>query len=133
MGDDALVAKRMNLGPGGKQPAMRDTIWNGQVQKLVDESGRPIGARALLQKRGIDTKGLKLDDMRDIISKFPNFAGEKCQLEHILNNRGHVCIFIPKFIANSTPLNVAGHKVRGTQGLIAIILSWASERPFQRP
>ena len=42
--------------------------------------------------------------MRDIISKFPDFAGEKCQLEHILNNRGHVCIFIPKFHCELNPI-----------------------------
>ena len=42
--------------------------------------------------------------MRDIISKFPDFAGEKCQLEPILNNRGHVCIFIPKFHCEFNPI-----------------------------
>jgi len=28
--DDALNAYKMNAKPGGKQPAMRDTEWNGK-------------------------------------------------------------------------------------------------------
>ena len=33
----ALNADCMNVGPGGKQPKMRDTVCGGAVQKLVDE------------------------------------------------------------------------------------------------
>ena len=33
--DDALNADRMNVGPGGKQPIMRDITWEGQVQKWL--------------------------------------------------------------------------------------------------
>ena len=29
--DDALVVTRMNVNPGGKQPKMHDTIWNGKI------------------------------------------------------------------------------------------------------
>ena len=28
MADDALNASKMNKKPGGKQPRMRDTVWN---------------------------------------------------------------------------------------------------------
>ena len=28
--ENALIASQMNKGPGGKQPKMRDTVWNGQ-------------------------------------------------------------------------------------------------------
>jgi hypothetical protein len=42
--DDALVAERMNVFPGGQQPVLRDTIWNGQVQK--------IGQKGLFQVSG---------------------------------------------------------------------------------
>ena len=83
----------MNAGPGGKQPIMRDTIWNGRVQSLVDNTGSPIGDRALLEKRGINTRGLKLEEMRSILSRYPDIANEKCQLEHLINSQGHVCRF----------------------------------------
>ncbi len=31
---DALVVGQLNRKPGGKQPAMRDTVWAGKPQKL---------------------------------------------------------------------------------------------------
>ena len=48
MADDALNANKMNVGPGGKEPAMRDTIWGGgggggEIQKMVDDNGLPNG------------------------------------------------------------------------------------------
>ena len=39
LADDALNAKRPNLNPGGKQPCMRNTVYNGVHQKLVFDSG----------------------------------------------------------------------------------------------
>ena len=51
--DDALNAK-MNVRPGGAQPAMRDTIWAGKVQKMTMPDGTPKGLRmVLLKERGI--------------------------------------------------------------------------------
>ena len=38
---DALNAKTMNVNPGGKQPKMRDTIFNGQIQHMVFPSDYP--------------------------------------------------------------------------------------------
>lgn len=40
---DALIANKMNAKPGGKQPLMRDTIWNGRVQKMLFNLGIPKG------------------------------------------------------------------------------------------
>ncbi|CAJ0759158.1 18626_t:CDS:2, partial [Entrophospora sp. SA101] len=39
--NDALVAKRMNLKPGGKQPVMRDTYFgeDKQPQSMKEENG----------------------------------------------------------------------------------------------
>ena len=34
--DDALNANRMNVNPGGSQPKIRDTVWDGRVQRMVD-------------------------------------------------------------------------------------------------
>ena len=33
--DEALDASKMNMYPGGKQPVMHDTVWNGKVQKWL--------------------------------------------------------------------------------------------------
>lgn len=71
---DALVAQRMNLGPGGKQPIMRSTTFfdiNGQqkIQQMIfDENhpdatmrGQPKGIRRVLMERGLWREGLTLD------------------------------------------------------------------------
>jgi hypothetical protein len=44
---DALVASRMNLKPGGKQPKMRDTVFgpNNQHQSMINGNGEPKGMK----------------------------------------------------------------------------------------
>jgi hypothetical protein len=76
---DALTATKMNVGPGGKVPDMRDTIipadnphdQGGQVQTMVypehlpaghahkDFEGKPKGMKVILAERGYttDTRG----------------------------------------------------------------------------
>ena len=34
MAENALDVLKMNVGPGGKQPKMHDTVWAGEVQKM---------------------------------------------------------------------------------------------------
>ncbi|KAF8243258.1 hypothetical protein K440DRAFT_530788, partial [Wilcoxina mikolae CBS 423.85] len=79
--EDALVASRMNLNPGGKQPLMRDTTFTptGPCYPLMSESpitqhmvfqpgdynvpphllGKPKGMKRILQERGLWIEGLK--------------------------------------------------------------------------
>ena len=95
--DDALNADRMNVGPGGKQPKMRDAWWGGEVQKMVNEDGIPKGMRHILEERGVDTTKMKAKDMRDLLKIFPDFNGQKTILEDYIERRGHMCIFYPKF------------------------------------
>ena len=45
---DALVASRMNNGPAGAQPIMRDTVWNGHRFRMVDDNGVPKGLAAVI-------------------------------------------------------------------------------------
>ena len=65
--EDALHVTRMNVGSGGAQPRMRDTIWDGRVQIMVLADGRPKGMRIILQERGIDTTRMKAADMRFVL------------------------------------------------------------------
>ena len=63
---DALNAKTMNVKSGGKQPKMRDTIFNGQVQQMVfpdnhpnpDLCGQPKGMRIVLEERQLLREGM---------------------------------------------------------------------------
>ncbi|CAJ0633494.1 10405_t:CDS:2 [Entrophospora sp. SA101] len=52
---DALVASRMNLNPGGKQPKMKDTVFgpNNIFQSMVFEDGIPKGMKQVLVERNL--------------------------------------------------------------------------------
>ena len=112
---DALVASRMNLKPGGKQPKMRNTVFgsNNQCQSMVNEDNEPKGMKQVLMERGLWRNGLsadcklckdKVDDInrvdccaRKIISLQPDFLSQKSALEEVILEAGHRCIFYPKF------------------------------------
>ena len=102
--DDALIASKVNKGPGGKQPKMRDTVWNGQPQTLTLPDGRPKGAAQILEERGYNTRGMKLEEMRAILADHDDFKNEKCRVDTFLSNCGHTCIFIPKFHCELNPI-----------------------------
>ena len=57
--EDSLDVSRMNVKPGGKQPKMRDTIWNGQLQKMCFNIGVPKGMKQVLEERGVNTMQMK--------------------------------------------------------------------------
>jgi hypothetical protein len=101
--DDALDAKRLNLKPGGKQPRMRETVWNGVRQSLVfppdhpDHPNQPKGAKALAIERGIDIHGLKKDEIIARLAECADFQNETPLLTKIHEAKGHTCLFLPKF------------------------------------
>ena len=78
--EDALIASKINKGPGGKQPKMRDTVWNGQPQTMALPDGRPKGAALVLEERGYNTRGMKLGEMRAILADHDDFKNEKAEL-----------------------------------------------------
>ena len=102
--DDALNADRMNVGPGGKQPVMRDTVWGGQVQKMVDANGIPKGMKIILEERGVDTTGMRANDMRDLLKSFPDFKKQITLLDSYIQQRGHICIYYPKYHCELNPI-----------------------------
>lgn len=104
MADDALDVSKMNVNPGGAQRVMRDTVWQGKVQKMNFALGVPKGMRQVLEERGIHTRTLKADDMRKILSQHDDFRDEKSLLEQVLTKRGHISIFLPKFHPELNPI-----------------------------
>jgi len=38
--EDALLADKMNVNDGGKQPFLRDRMWDGRLQRMVTEDGK---------------------------------------------------------------------------------------------
>ena len=50
--DDALNVERMNVGPGGKQPIFRDTVFDGKPQTMVLADGRAKGIKSSCRREG---------------------------------------------------------------------------------
>ena len=106
LADDALNADRMNVHPGGMQPVMRDTAWNGELQTLVFDDGTPKGMKRILEERGVDTKGMKAAEMREMLKEYEDFQGAKTLLEDLVAGRGHVCKFYPKYHCELSPIEL---------------------------
>ena len=94
----------MNLKPGGKQPKMHDTIWNGKVQKMVFADGTPKGLKQILIERGINITKMKLDKMRALNGTHPDFRDEQPEIVKFLGMNGFGCIFLPKFHCELNPI-----------------------------
>ena len=58
----------MNAKPGGKQPAVRNTVWRGKEYTMVFSLGVPKGLLQVLMETGIYTRGMKLNDMRGVLA-----------------------------------------------------------------
>ena len=102
--EDALNVNRMNVNPGGAQPRMRDTVWDGKLQRMVLNDGRPKGMRTVLQERGIDTDRMKAADMRLVLGSHADFKYEKTALEHLIQEKGQRALFLPKFHCELNPI-----------------------------
>ena len=94
----------MNVKPGGAQPVMRDTNWNGKKQKIVLSDGRPKGMKLILEERGVDTTKMKGADMALVLGNHHDFKHENTALEHVIKSKGHYCVYIPKFHCELNPI-----------------------------
>lgn len=120
---DALLARKMNVGPGGKQPVMRSTtLEDGTVQEMVFPldhhvvglCGSPKGMAQVLKERGLwrdsligtcqvckenrkTTKDSPNCCMTHILELQKDFASQKSVLEEIAEEEGQLIIFYPKF------------------------------------
>jgi hypothetical protein len=119
--DDALIVSKMNLGSGGQQAKLRDTIFKGERQLMVfpddhpEETlrGVPKGMRQVLIERNLWQEGLlktcsqcrsHVDDpdrisccAQRILELQPDFQGQRSLLEEIAKEQGQHIIFYPKF------------------------------------
>ena len=102
--DDALDVSKMNVKPGGKQTAMRDTVWHGRIQKMTFNIGVPKGMKLILEERRVNTRGMNADQMRQVLGEMDDFKNEKSRIEHFLEERGHICLFLPKFHPELNPI-----------------------------
>ena len=117
-GDDALVAARVQLAPGGKQPWMKDGQFGNPPQRQAMNfqedhpffPGQPKGAKVILQEPGLWREGLRLAcaakaecnvgsscRARSILAAQPDFAGQRSAIEEYLVSKGQLVLYFPKF------------------------------------
>ena len=113
MPEDALVANRMNLNPGGKGvPLMREG-WFMQndvkvPQSMTNDAGENKGIKAVLIERGLWADHLRLDC---IALKYPTLAalGKSSLFSLIFKNNAHfwpISLRKEATLWNSTPSSI---------------------------
>ena len=83
---------------------VRDTEWAGKPQAMVNSDGSAKGLKTILAERGINTVRMKADDMRTVLSNHDDFKHEKTNVEHYVESRGHIALFLPKFHCELNPI-----------------------------
>ena len=124
MAEDALVASRMNVNPGGSQPCMHDTYFGPnktpQTMCTVSESGEkvPKGLKNVLSERGHNITGLNKSQLVELMSKEPDFVHEPCQVVEMLVSAGDRAMLLPKFHCELNPIErVWGKAKRHTRAI----------------
>ncbi len=102
--ENALNADAMNVKPGGKQPVMRTTIFNGETQEMVLPDGTPKGMKIVLEERGVCTNDMISKDMAKKLKEYNDFKNCKSIICEKIESRGHMCIYIPKFHCELNPI-----------------------------
>ena len=102
--DDALIVSRMNVKPGGCQPKMRDTVYDGVTQRMVFDDGTPKGMRQVLIERHVNVKGMVAADMQRTLNEMRDFKYERTKVEKYILGRKHRVLFIPKFHCELNPI-----------------------------
>ena len=105
MPDDALDVLKMNVNPNGKQQIMRDGWWGGKPQKMNFSLGIAKGLRQVLEERGVDTQGMKVEQMRAALGSHPDFLNEKSSIEqYLMEEKEHIVYMLSKFHCELNPI-----------------------------
>lgn len=137
---DALKAFEMNKSNGGKQRTQRDTTipqsnpdprFRGQAQLMTTASGEAKGLQAVLEERGFDISRLKAKCtsvcpiesqhccMARLLSQQDDFANQESMLESFIKEKGHLCLFLPKFHCELNPIElVSFYSIKSIKVLI---------------
>lgn len=115
---DALLTTRMNVNPAGKQARMRDGWFMQDGQKFIQPMvfplthtaypDQPKGMRHVLSERGLGHEKLrgkckKCDPdstaccCKRLLELQPDFKEQKSLVQEVIEDAGHLCIFLPKF------------------------------------
>lgn len=118
--EDALLATRMNLNPGGKQARLRNGWFerdgNHSVQSMIfphdhpEFPNQPKGMKVVLEERGLSRPKLRMlcpkntcnfetHDCcaRRILENQPDFKAQHSLVQETIEAAGHLCLFLPKY------------------------------------
>jgi hypothetical protein len=95
--DDALRTSVMNAGSGGtnRVSSMRDTTWVDTDGVLHVQIMGLKGLKEVLQERGLVYTNLA--EPRILLDAQPDFLAQKPAIQEILESRGHIIVWCPKF------------------------------------
>ena len=99
---DGLNPSNMNVYPGGKQ-AMRDTVWNDQIQKMSLPDGTATGTKMVVQERGVNVVGMNAEKMSQKLNEYSDFSEQPTIVEELVHSRGHICLYFPKYHCELNP------------------------------
>ena len=60
--------------------------------------------KIVLEERGISTAGKNAQWMRNELARHPDFKNEMNMIQRFLVQKGHVCVFLPKFHPELNPI-----------------------------
>jgi len=111
---NALNVNQMCAGNGSSvKPILRDTVYKGKKQVMwIMEDGKkvPKGIRQVLLERGVDVRGMtltnKIDEknLKKVLASHEDFLNEKTLLEQLIESRGHLVRYLPKFHPELNPI-----------------------------
>ena len=65
----------------------------------------PRGMRQVLEERGVNTRGMKADEMRTVLGSHPDFKYEKSSIERFLvEEKKHIMYMLPKYHCELNPI-----------------------------
>ena len=62
------------------------------------------GMKLVLEERGVSTLGKNGEWMRTQLASHPAFKHEKSMIEHFLQDKGHIRMFLPKYHPELNPI-----------------------------
>ena len=75
---------------------MRDTVWSGYAQVVVDDDDLPNGMKMILEECSINTSTMKTDNVRTVLSFHKDFQNEKMLVEQVyVYYRQESPVFVP--------------------------------------
>ena len=116
--DGDRIVQHMVLQPDDDVPQFQGGAGGGGVPKefahLGDKwyVGKGKGVRQILWERGLWRDDLRLESARDLLDAQPDFREAKSALQEMIEDRGHRCIFLPKFHCELNPIEMVWGRMK---------------------